>query len=1021
MNEVPNYTIQPSFARGEVSPFMFGRVDLAGWASGLRTLRNFTVRPEGAVMNRPGFALVGNALVNTARGSILIPFAFSATQSYVIEVGNGTAQAFSLGAVVDSANSVAITAGSLTYYTHPPGWRLLFTTAAPHGLSVGMNANISGVVGTGSFSKANGTQLIVDVPPNATQFTVGAYYGNSGTYTSGGTVVAPLSFATPWAQADLAGLRWAQSADTLTVVHSNYPPYEIKRTSAVSFTCLPALYSNGPFLPQNSDGVTFVSASAVTGTVTLTANAPIFNANHVGALFQLTQQDLSAIPPWEPTKKFGASPIGLMRRASLKNYKCVSVINPSAADWATGTWLPSHTQGTQSDGDGNAITGTVGSAGVNWQYQDSGYGVVKITQYQSPTQVQGVVQPNYPGGASLLPISCVGGIVTAFGPFTFSGNGTTTTFSPLTGITTSDPSKFVVTIGGVVQPTSSYTINLPAVSITFYIPPPVGAGNIVVRQISGGLGQTSYWAFGAFSADQGYPSAVSYFPDRLVLAATRAQPVGVFGSKTSDYHNFGVSTPVVASDAFAVFLNARQLNAISDLIPLSDLLIGTSNIIWRLWPGQTGTALSPLAIAATPQNYYGQSPSCAATLLGDSAIFPEYDGRRLRDLIYQFAFDKFMGQELTLYSRHLVPFGTRFQRLAYKPDASGQLVFGLRSDGVLLVCTYLREHQVIGWARWDTQGTIEDICVVPETSAFSLYAIVNRSVAGQSQRYVERLSSREVTSLYDYRFLDCSLTYDGRNTSSTTMAFSGGTTWKAGDTGLVTASSATGWANFQPSDVTNSHEVWLYDSLGNRARALITGIVSPLIANVMFRDPVPATLQFPQTATWTLARTSFTGATQLAGTAAVAYVDGNVYGIPAVAAAPDGSLTVGADGSVTLPVAGGVVTVGLPYLCDFETLPLNLQGQQTIRMRAKAEPIIYLDVTETRNFLAGTDFVNMMPNKERAFEAYTVPTSMQEGVLWTRVPSTLDSECHTCIRQAMPLPITIRGHIPQILIGQPVG
>lgn len=89
-------------------------------------------------------------------------------------------------------------------------------------------------------------------------------------------------------------------------------------------------------------------------------------------------------------------------------------------------------------------------------------------------------------------------------------------------------------------------------------------------------------------------------------------------------------------------------------------------------------------------------------------------------------------------------------------------------------------------------------------------------------------------------------------------------------------------------------------------------------------------------------------------------------------------------------------------------------------MRAKAEPVIYLDVTETRNFLAGTDFGTMFPNAQRAFEAYVAPTGRAEGIEWTRIASTLDSECHTCIRQNLPLPITVRAVIPEINVGEPV-
>lgn len=1199
MFETATHLLQASFARGEVSPFLFGRVDLAGWAQGLRTLRNYVVRPEGCVSNRQGFGYVGNAVTATPKGSVLLPFTFSATQSYVIEVGASTAQVFSQGAIVNGA-SVSITAAILTFVSAgPPGWRIQFTTAAAHGLTAGQNCNISGVIGTGSFAAVNGNRRVTEVI-NSTTFNVAAPLGNTGVYTSGGTAYGIVGFVTPWALGDLAGLRWSQSTDTLTVVHPSYPPYEIKRTSATSFTCLAAVYNNGPFLQQNPDGTTFVyatstaagitpptngalsqqaggtlaattyyvrstwvtsgggetlastetslavavnnvlvvaapgspppsatgwnvyvstatgmetkqntgvialgtawtepttglitgtpvpsSTNAKSGTVTLTASAGIFNANHVGALIQLTQQDLSQIVPWEPVKQFtGTSIIGQYRRASGKNYLAVSIVfsgTPSVAN--TGTWIPSHSQGVQSDGDGNTIVGA-GTSGVNWLYQDSGFGIVKITSYISPTQVVGTVQPNYVGGPGLLPISVIGGPQIAVGPWNKTGDGSTTNFSLTSPNNTStDPSKFYVTIAGVYQPPSTYSINAqPGGNIIFLTPPANGAA-IVINQISA-LGQTSFWAFGAFSPDQGYPSAVSYFPDRLILAGTPKQPVGVFGSKTSQYHDFGVSNPVVASDGFSVFLNARQLNAISDLIPLSDLLVGTSNITWRLWPGQTGVALSPLAIAATPQSYYGQSPNCASVLFGDSAIFPEYDGRRLRDLIYQFAFDKFLGQELTLYSRHLIPFGKQFRRIVYKPDPQGQLILALRSDGVLLVCTYLREQQIIGWARWDTQGTFEDICVVPETLSngtlgFSVYALVNRTINGAMQRSVERLTNREVTTFYDYQFLDCALTYDGRNTSATTMTVSGGSTWLAGDTGTLTASGTSGWANFVSTDPTNNNEIWLFQTLtfvtscegdiqgilvsavtpgayvvtfsdgecrtitvaadgitcswtGNlangtpiltgtvRARCLITTYTSATQVSVRFKDPIPGGLQSAATSVWTFARTTFAGANQLAGMAAVALVDGNVLGIANTQRAANGSLTVGTDGSVTIASAGGVVQLGLPYLCDFETLPLNAQGQESIRMRAKLEPVIYLDVTETRNFAAGTDFGTLLPNVERTFEPYTTQTAMQGGMLWTRLNSTLDSECHTCVRQNMPLPITIRAHIPAVGIGQTI-
>jgi hypothetical protein len=1077
--ENPVYPSQSAFSRGEVSPRMFGRVDLATWAQALRTLRNFTVNTEGSVSNRPGFGYLGNALSNVSKASILVPFIFSTTQSYVIEIGSNTAQVFSLGAQVNSATTVNVIGATLVFFPSPDGWRVRIACGAAHGLSAGQNINISGVNGTGSLS-FNGQRRVQEIV-SPTIFTILAPQGNTGVYTSGGVVAAAISFATPWAAADLPKVRWAQSTDTLTLVHPNYPPYEIKRTSASSFTCVPAVYINGPFLPQNTDGVTFVWATGKSGVVTLNSTAPIFNANHVGALFQMTQQDLSQIQPWEPTKQFAASSIvGTYRRSNGKNYLAVSLVATPAAQNATGTFAPSHSQGTAADGDGNTIVG-VGNAGVNWQYQDSGFGVVLITGFVSANQVTGVVQPNYTGGPGLLPVAVVGGPQTVVGPFTFTGDGVTKTFGPLTANTSTDPSKFYVLVNGSYVSPSAYSISATGGgNIVFLAAPAAGAGNIVVRQISS-LGQTTFWAFGAFSADQGYPSTVSYFPDRLILASTPQQPVGVFGSKTSLYHDFGVSSPIIASDSFSAFLNAKQLNAINDLIPLSDLLIGTSNITWRLWPGSTGVALSPLALASNPQSYYGQNPLCASVLFGDSAVYPEYDGRRLRDAIYQFAYDKFLGQELTLYSRHLIPKGTQFSRLAYKPDPLGQFIIGLRSDGPLLVCTYLREQQVIGWARWDTQGTFEDQIVVPEGTSYALYALTNRLIGGVQQRFIERLTSREATTVYDYNFLDCSLSYDGRNTTAVTMTLTNVINVQAGGTGQINASSAAGWATFLQTDALLNNELWVYlpltftQNVANqvsgvlaspttpgtyvmtfsngqsrpvtvaadgvtctwqidlgggtitsatcRTRCLITAVNSSTIAQVRFKDPLPAGLNGLATSTWTFARTTFYGASQIAGQAAVGYIDGNVYGISANAYYPNGNLTIGNDGSFTLPYAGGVVTVGLPYLCDFETLPLNLQGQAEIRNRAKTNPAIYLDVSDTRNFIAGTSFetAQQFPVSMREFEPYVANTDADSGVLWTRVTSDLSSECHSCIRQNMPLPITIRQHIPAVGVAGYIG
>ena len=77
-----------SFAGGEISPDMYGRVDLAKFQTGLALCRNAFVLPHGPVENRPGTEFV-SAVKNSANPVRLIPFVYNFTQTIAIEVGAG--------------------------------------------------------------------------------------------------------------------------------------------------------------------------------------------------------------------------------------------------------------------------------------------------------------------------------------------------------------------------------------------------------------------------------------------------------------------------------------------------------------------------------------------------------------------------------------------------------------------------------------------------------------------------------------------------------------------------------------------------------------------------------------------------------------------------------------------------------------------------------------------------------------------------------------------------------------------
>jgi hypothetical protein len=89
-------TYERSFAGGEMSPEMFGRIDDAKFQTGAATMRNFIALPHGPAANRPGFAYVNTAKDSTKR-TRLIPFTYSTTQTMVIEIGAGYIRFHTMG------------------------------------------------------------------------------------------------------------------------------------------------------------------------------------------------------------------------------------------------------------------------------------------------------------------------------------------------------------------------------------------------------------------------------------------------------------------------------------------------------------------------------------------------------------------------------------------------------------------------------------------------------------------------------------------------------------------------------------------------------------------------------------------------------------------------------------------------------------------------------------------------------------------------------------------------------------
>jgi hypothetical protein len=99
---------------------------------------------------------------------------------------------------------------------------------------------------------------------------------------------AVLSLPTPYAEADLANLRWDQSGDVVYLACVGYQQRKIERRSNGSWSIVLYQPEDGPFRVENVTPTT-IAASALTGSaITLTASASLWREGHVGALFSIT-------------------------------------------------------------------------------------------------------------------------------------------------------------------------------------------------------------------------------------------------------------------------------------------------------------------------------------------------------------------------------------------------------------------------------------------------------------------------------------------------------------------------------------------------------------------------------------------------------------------------------------------------------------------------------------------------------------------------------------------------------------
>lgn len=989
---------QESVIVGEISPSVWGRVTNPKYKNGASTMRNFVVNYHGGGMSRAGFAYVGMCKqgapnaggTSTDNPPRDIDFQYNINQGYALEFGDQYMRIKYRGAYVTEAgkNVSAITQAN-------PG----VITSAAHGFSNGdwvYGANIGGMTGFNGL-----TWIAQNVTTNA--FTLTDLFGNAvntfmfPAYTSGGTFSRIYTVASPYAAIDLPYLKETQSANTMNLAcynqqtNTEYPPYNLQRVGQTDWTFTQVSFVSAISPPAS------ISSSAVSSTTQTTWYSYVVTAADVNGNESIAS-------------------------ASTDVYNNDIDINAG-----TNTVIWGNVTGATQYNIYAATPVYVGASAADPGFIGVQYGLIGTAFGLSFTDTN--IIPDFTICPPLNINPFARGAILSVNP-TAGGTGFTQAGIAY-AITTSTGSDFTGTpivqggalVGFIVNNRGKLYAATDTISFTQ----------------GGASGATATLTVGAQTGT--YPGAAQYYQQRLIYANSINSPDTYNMSQPGLYTNFDYSIPTVDSDAITGTPWGVQINGIQFMVPtINGLLTFTGNGTWLL-NGGNNAAITPSDQNAQAQAQIGCSAIVPPLFINQHVLYVQAKDSIIRDVAYNFYYNVFLGNDITIFSNHLF-FGYTLSQWAYAEEPY-KVIWAVRNDGTLLSLTYIKEEEVQGWSRHDTNGQFIGVCSVIEPPVDAIYVIVKRYIVGERvwAYYSERADDRYWQNVEDCFCVDAGLilpmTYpdatltpalaEGTQNISGTVIINGG----AGYTGpVIQAVDSTGQgtgANFsytlsggvitaitpvdQGADYTEgATQIVITDATGTGADAqpIITDYVTFTASASVFSPgqvgdiiragggkativtynsgtSVIANITQPITATIpndpnNLPVPVASGNWSVSTPITTASGLNHLEGMTVTGLA-DGSVIepqVVVNGAITLQNPASAVVVGLGFTCQIQTPPLDIPGQTTSQGKRKNIQGVTLRLEQSRGLQVGANQSDASTQPGNANIPWTGMTQIKE-------------------------------------------
>ncbi|MGB3389452.1 MAG: hypothetical protein WBA88_15875 [Pseudaminobacter sp.] len=804
---------------------------------------------------------------------------------------------------------------------------------------------------------------------------------------------SPYAISHPWSAAAVNRVSYTQFNDVAYFAHKSYSPRKLTRSGDTSWALAEAVFKNGPYLPEKTEGTTLkpsgrgsitpdmTSNTAPSGTVT---SSPV-DANAFKVF------DLNKNSPWVPA---GTSGEVAYEFPGSTEKVCDSYWVTSAPNFPEDAPISWTVEGF----DGSTwVTLDTRDAESGWQQSQTRY--YEFTNKNSYRAYKFKWNAVGQDGSEESRISEIG----------FNEAGDTATAFTLTasstaginagsGFLASDVGRSIRLMGSDGRWRWATIVSRSSATV------------VSVRMFGHALPDTSRiarWQLGAFSASSGFPAAVALYDERLMWARTNTEPVTVFGSKQGDFEQYGISDPVLTTDGIKITLLSSNMNEILWLADDEDIVTGSAGQIRSIGPSDITQSFSAANLTQR------KGPTSGAEYLqpisiGGVTLYVGQGGTKIRELVLGEQ-NRYVAPELTVLAEHMLKSGVRDWAFAEKPDPT---IYVVTNDGLLTAITYDREQQQLGFARHDVGGVVENVAVIPgiEDGFDDVYLTVRRTINGGLKRYIEvmeRPFDGDVDGINDAFFVDCGLSLIEAAKPVTSMTFAAE---------CVMTVAAHGWSNGATVSLSG---VIIVDGAGNEVGRMDGTYTIGSVTTDTFKilkDGVPVdTTQYAgmtHTATGTATRliSTVTGLSHLEGEEVLVLADGGVVE----------SLVVSA-GQITLPYAAATIHVGLEYTSRAVTLPYMGPQQDGVLFGRRRNVIgSHVDVLHTGalkvGYLGTDTWTPELPEQilKDGGNLFGNAIDLQSGFKRCDYDSSWEANGQIVMETSAPLPALIRSIVLQV-------